>query len=689
VQASLPKESTMPVPTPRLPAPVQSTRARLQKARAALFAMLACAAIVLFPQSARATPPPSDLSVVLPDSIYTMLGDDPSRDQDGDGLVDDFENRLAEAWRPFFLFDEKEANAPTSLQDFEPIVLYQVRPMGWDWPRRIQIRWGFIYRFDGGFRGSWAGGNSHPGDTQGGHYELKSWNGSHWFLDKMHLWEEGTLDATDPRIEWTAPRGTYFGMMPDRPSPRIHASAGKHHQYLSFASCEASEHSTLNEDCDGGAERLADLYWKFGKFHNVGALAGPRSTSFVDDLGAYYAGERVWHVSYFCDGKPTFTGGMGECSTITDSVASLFDWATVTPYPRADATADRFRDWSRIVGLGGKSPLSVGASGGRGWIFEPRSDGGLEGRADSLSLLVGGGFDPFDLGGLVTGEVATATRIPGQLDLFVRGSQNILWTKAHQASTNSFWPSQTDYRPLLGAYLADSPSVASMGATDLDVFGRTDSNRVAHWKWRGAGWGSAEDLGGSIGGKVAAVSRKPGVVDVFVRDAWTGQLCTKSLSRTTSYRFDRSGWSWTASTREDWTPSIDGYTCFADTVIGGSPTVVSSSPDRIDVFARDPHGSLIHKTWNGAWQPALPGVLAGIPIQGDVAAVARTSGAIDIAALGLDGQVLHNAWSGSTWRGVTSFGGHMAQVKLLSRSETSVELVGLGADLNAYRRTVN
>jgi|GEM_PF-2136641 len=303
------------------------------------------------------------LNFSLPESIYLDPCENPSLDMDLDGLKDDFENALADAWRPYFIYDEGENNQggadidDDSLQSWEPRVLFQVRPIGgWDWPRRIVINWAFLYRLDGGFRGSNTCLDWHYGDTQSGSYDLSSSDGVTWHLDDLSLWSDVPTytpyipDSSDPRIEWTAPRSTYWGEMDPRPSPIVHASAGKHHQYMTAADCEG-KHS-CDDDCDGGAHRLTDLT-PLGYFNNVGEPNNHPIPPFVTDLGLLgYPGEQVWSSSYQCKcsgmgagytAQDCFTGGLGNnwkasggtftSCTIPTPVYKLFSYEALTPNP--------------------------------------------------------------------------------------------------------------------------------------------------------------------------------------------------------------------------------------------------------------------------------------------------------------------------------------------------------------------
>jgi len=225
------------------------------------------AAALLLGGAARAAPPGDALRIGLPDSIYVTLSDPAGLDRDLDGLKDEHENRLADAWRPYFIFDEnenlgekchgavtgvetvidtacvvagcaaaagfgcliesvrttveeackvthdivspvcKDNVGDVSLQPFEPVVLFQVRPLDGSasWPRRILVKWGFLFRLDGGFRASVYCTNYHYGDTQGGTYHLISSDGVEWTLAELNLWSSGWEQAGSPRTSWTKP----------------------------------------------------------------------------------------------------------------------------------------------------------------------------------------------------------------------------------------------------------------------------------------------------------------------------------------------------------------------------------------------------------------------------------------------------------------------------------------------------
>ncbi len=284
-----------------------------------------------------------DRRIALPDSIYTTLSDQDSLDRDKDGLKDDYENRLADAWRPHFIFDEKENSRSNindiSLQPFEPVVIFQVRPIGGSaWPRRIQIKWGFLWRLDGGFRASNFCTDYHYGDTQGGTYELISQDGVNWYLDWLELWNSGRENAKSLTINWTKPRSTYWNKMEQRPSPIIYASAGKHHQYINGGECESRRF--CDDDCGGGIERTANLT-PLGKFNNVGE-PNNHNDPFISELAPLgYPQEWVWFAKWKCGcGSDTkqdcFTGGVGASFKTSNKPQCTVPSATYTLFVRDD-----------------------------------------------------------------------------------------------------------------------------------------------------------------------------------------------------------------------------------------------------------------------------------------------------------------------------------------------------------------
>ncbi len=315
-----------------------------------LFALVASALCVSLP--AEAALADADRWIRLPETIFLTSAS--SRDQDKDGLKDDLEHRLADTWRPYFVFDEAENNGANtsqlSLQSWEPRVLFQVRPMPCattpcGGTRYLKINWAFLFRMDGGFRADTVCTNHHSGDAQSGSYELVSFDGGvNWALERVNLWSSvGWAWANAPGISYSPRYGNIGGSGYERPLPKVWMSAGKHHQYLSGSACENAS-GFCDDDCGGGAERIANLV-PWGYFTNVGERAnhplwsGYTNQPFTNDLWHIgYPNEYTWWAAWTrASCGDIFTGGMnpgpnntgafqaGSGDTCTSPVYSLFE----------------------------------------------------------------------------------------------------------------------------------------------------------------------------------------------------------------------------------------------------------------------------------------------------------------------------------------------------------------------------
>jgi hypothetical protein len=171
-----------------------------------------------------------------------------------------------------------------------------------------------------------------------------------------------------------------------------------------------------------------------------------------------------------------------------------------------------------------------------------------------------------------------------------------------------------------------------------DVFWRTSAGRLAHrYRPAGGSWTRKLDLGGSLASQPAAVSWKPGRIDVFAR----------GTDDTLMHRWYRRGqWS-------RW-ESLGG-------TLTSAPAVASWEPGRLDVFTRAPNGALRHrfyvsgKGWS-TWRRR------GGALTSSSAATPWAPGRIDVVARGTGAVLLHRSYvKGDGWsrwrtrgRGLTS-----------------------------------
>ncbi len=193
------------------------------------------------------------------------------------------------------------------------------------------------------------------------------------------------------------------------------------------------------------------------------------------------------------------------------------------------------------------------------------------------------------LGGQIQG--APGVVIAGNAtDVYVRGMDNALWQKTW--TPGSAWTGwiRHDDRTVLGSSpsvvrLGSSPTVVSSEPKNRDVYicGSSGSDGTVWRKYWHAdsGWHPWEPLGGPK----PRMKGAPGVViagnatDVYVRgmdDALWQNTWTP-------------GSAWTGWNRHE--PGYD------PTVLGSSPTVVSSGPKHRDVYIRGYGGDLCHKYW--------------------------------------------------------------------------------------------
>ncbi len=156
--------------------------------------------------------------VTLPRSLFT---NDAEQDLDKDGLDDEMENRLAEAFKPIFLNHSSE-NATTDNRYYsrlnkwvtEPVTVYQVIPKS-NYPDSIELRMMELWRWDKWDSITCLG---HPGDSQFRRIHIKTIAGKgyeygkYWWLYRLsgtigkstsQMPEQGTILCTEKDEDFT------------------------------------------------------------------------------------------------------------------------------------------------------------------------------------------------------------------------------------------------------------------------------------------------------------------------------------------------------------------------------------------------------------------------------------------------------------------------------------------------------
>jgi hypothetical protein len=192
----------------------------------------------------------------------------------------------------------------------------------------------------------------------------------------------------------------------------------------------------------------------------------------------------------------------------------------------------------------------------------------------------------------------------------------------------------------------------------------------------------ARSLGGvfPMGAPVAAVSRRPNQLDLFVTGS-DGKVYT-------SWWSPESGWS---GIDNNWRPLGGVFPA------GAPVTAVSRAPNQLDLFLTGNDGKVYTSWWSpesgwsgieNNWRP-LGGVFpAGAP----VTAVSRASNQLDLFVTGSDGKVYTSWWSPeSGWSGIEKnwrpLGGVFpagAPVTAVSRGQNQLDLFVTGSDGKVY-----
>lgn len=334
-------------------------------------------------------------------------------------------------------------------------------------------------------------------------------------------------------------------------------------------------------------------------------------------------------------------------------------------------------------------------------------------------------------------EVSAVSRNPNNLDLFVTGTDGVVYT--------SWWSVREDWsgignhwRAIGGAFPVGAPVsavVANPNEIDLFVVGNDGPVYTSWWSvgedWSGVGnrW---RPIGGTfpIGSRVTAIARRPDNLDLFIvgndgvvynswkipGEDWSGMRRWRAIGGVFPSGAEIAAVARVRGqldlfvTGSDGHVHTSGYTAGSDWSgignhwrdIGGSfppgapITAVTANPDRLDLFIVGLDGAVYtswwtpHQDWLGLanrWRP----IGAGFPINARVTAVARTPRQLDLFIVGYDGLVYTSSWTADQdWSGLRGWrliGGVFpigAQVSAVARSASQLDLFVLGSDGVVY-----
>ena len=274
----------------------------------------------------------------LGESLFAPINN--KDDNDNDYLADSLEHKLAEEFKPLLIFDSDEnARLPN-----EPVTLFQIRPRGCigggcNNIYTIDIKYLFLWQWDGGYGPDSSCGNSHEGDNQAIDLVLQSKDGHRWKLTYLNIWTGGYGFQKEWSLDSNGNDNRHF---------HLYLSAGKHHHFFDTTYDHEdtpfgvpSPFSPCNEDVNGGGARiqpkLSDTYcFPSGICKevplNVGESNAHSTEYFINDLSSLgYQGENAW-------GQQPFRGGLGGDSDDTAANSTIWIKAEELKYVPGNLT---------------------------------------------------------------------------------------------------------------------------------------------------------------------------------------------------------------------------------------------------------------------------------------------------------------------------------------------------------------
>ncbi len=281
--------------------------------------------------------------------------------------------------------------------------------------------------------------------------------------------------------------------------------------------------------------------------------------------------------------------------------------------------------------------------------------------------------------------IACVNRGPNRLDVFVVGNDGGIYTAAwDQSVANGAWRGW--WR--IGKVTAPQGSriaAVSRSPDHLDVFVVDVSGNVmsAAWQtgdtnWRG--WWHIQQGKAKAGAYISAVARSSQKLDIFVVGT-DGGIYTAAWDAAVSNAAWRGWW------------RVAG----GSAPLGAPVTAISRDPNKLDCFVVGNDGRVYTAAWdaavaNGAWRGWWPVAGGAAQLRSVISCASRDPNKLDIMTIGTDGKLYTAAWdqfSGNAqWRGWWRIGEGSCQqgieTTLLSRSPWSLDGFDAGTDGGVY-----
>lgn len=212
-------------------------------------------------------------------------------------------------------------------------------------------------------------------------------------------------------------------------------------------------------------------------------------------------------------------------------------------------------------------------------------------------------------------------------------------------------------------------TACSQDSGRIDLFGRSPDGELVQRTWDGTAWNPLRCLGSPavVSGGVpipmglasppAACIARPGHVEVFVV-GHDGDILHTSHNGTDWSEFSSLG-----------SPEVEFGQSSRPIPTLGPPSACGCGDDRMGVFVRGPLGDLLFKWWDGqSWSSfsslgmpevqydSYPAVSISAAVAGPPAACSWGPERIDVFARGPHGSLLHKWWNGQDWSGFFSLG---------------------------------
>jgi len=288
-----------------------------------------------------------------------------------------------------------------------------------------------------------------------------------------------------------------------------------------------------------------------------------------------------------------------------------------------------------------------------------------------------------------SGAISLLARSPHQLDAFVTGVDGQIYTAAWDSTVDVFDGAWRGWWAILTGKAKPGAPVAAVSrapnnldvfvvGTDGGVYTAAWDHSVASGAWRG--WWPIGTLKTLLGGFVTAVSRGPNKLDVFAVAA-NGQIMTAEWDQNIA----QGAW-------RGWWPIAEGQA-----MPGARIHAVSRDPNKLDVFVIGTDGRAYTAAWDqnvaqGAWRGWWPiGTFKSLS-GGFITAVSRGPSNLDVFAIAADGEILTAAWDHNVaqgaWSGWSPIVGGKGMpggmVSVVSRDPQKLDVFTAGTDGNLW-----